>query len=329
VFSAKIFNSFTAILAILFFLSAIISTVSDIQKEASIKLEFSKLVNEVNAFNVKHESLLNSGIDNEEIYEEQSSYNSSKEALVDGYKNYYNADSYYSEGYGVVRAEAYGFPLYVELWIKTILYKDGDFIQEVMAKEANDTFGGKKGGMIIYYNAEEDLVYRNYTWKLQTVNGEYEPVFNSAWTTQATEEYMAEFGGRPGKSIYEINNRTAANEMFYRQVKDSKGDTTEHHIQYMLNPTLSTKLYKNFISYALGIVKENLVKTLTFEELTVSAIVDSQGNLKTARYKEQYAFSIYVERVNLHVSAKATSEMNYNYISFNQPINYEKPQVSL
>ena len=249
-FSVKRFNNFTALLAIIFFLSATISTISDITRESSINFEFSQLLEDVDTFNNEHANFLqeNNMDVTEPVINEVNSYQTGQEALVDAYNNYEKATSYYSEAYGKITAFAPGFSLSLELWVTNVQYPDGDFIQEVVVKEVGTLFGGKRGATLVYYKASENSVYRNFTWSVAQVQNKWVPNFNNAFIKQTVSQYIEEFGAEPGTSIYDVNNRTTVEELFFQKVKDSHNDVKEYHIQYKLNPTLSTKLYIGFFN---------------------------------------------------------------------------------
>ena len=181
--------------------------------------------------------------------------------------------------------------------------------------------------MIAFYKASENIVYRNFTWSVTKVQGKWRPNFGSVYTAQTLNQYINEFGAPPGTSIYEVNKTTAVEQLFFQKIRDSHNKVREYHVQYKLNAALSTKLYIGFIGYVLSVVEPEFVKKLDFKNLTVSAIVDSAGNLKTSRYEEKYDFTVYVRQWGINISATCNSRMNYIYASFNQPINYERPNV--
>jgi len=316
------------VLAIIFFLSATVTTIADIQKETNIKMEFSQLLEDVNVFNNEHSNLL-ANEEEETTVTDEDSFQTGEDAIVAGYENFENATSYYSQSYGVLNFNALSFPFAVELWITSVQYPDGDFVQEILAKEVGTFLGGKIGLMMAYYKKSENIVYRNFTWEVAKVDGEWVPNFYNVWSPQTVEEYIAEFGAAPGAPIYDVSTKTTVEELFFQKIKDGDNKIKEYHIQYTLNPTLSTKLYLSFIKYVLDIIQEGFVRSLSFKEITVSAIVDANGYLQTAKYKEKYDFRVYVEKWNVFISASCNSEMNYMYTLYNQEIPYEKPIIPI
>jgi hypothetical protein len=327
-FSAKLFNQITIALAIVFFLSATISTLADIRQENSIRMQFTELVQDVDVFNSEHSSLLNKP-EQQEPVKEISPFTSGKQALVTAYSNYENATSYYNESYGRMNFSALNFPFEIELWIKNMQYENGDFIQEIVAKEVGTLFGGKKGAMIAYYKKSDNVVYRNFTWNVTKQENKWVPRFTSHWSAQTLSGYIAEFGAAPGTPIYEVTNKTTVEELFFQKVKGSGNVVKEYHVQYKLNPILSTKLYISFITYVLDIVENDFVKSLSFKELTVSAIVDKNGNLSMTRYKELFDFTVMVRQWGgIHISATCHSEITYLYTLFNEPIPYDRPAIN-
>ena len=291
-------------------------------------MEFTQLLQDVDVFNNQHSSFLNEN-DQDIIQpiEEVDYFQNGKDAIVDAYKNYQQASSYYSEAYGKLTVSALSFPFSVELWMTTAKYENGDLVQQIIAKEVGDFFGGKIGAMIAFYKISDDLIYKNFTWSVSKAQNKWVANFGSNWQTQTPDDYVREFGATIGTSIYKVDYTTTVKELYFEKIKDSQNNLREYHIQYNLNPTLSTKLYKGFISYVLSIVEPDFVKSLNFKESIVSAIVDSAGNLKTARYKDTYDFTAYLRKFGIYVTASCNSEMSYMYTAFNEPINYERPNV--
>ncbi|PKK95798.1 MAG: hypothetical protein CVV59_01875 [Tenericutes bacterium HGW-Tenericutes-4] len=327
-FSAKLFNQITIALVIIFFLSATISTITDIQQENNIRLQFTELLQEVNGFNSTHSNYVSMPTPEEPETNYESLLKDGKEALVAGFSNYKTANSYYSEAYGKMSFSALNFPLEVEFWIKNIQYSDGDFVQEIVAKEVGTLFGGKKASMVVYYKKTDNLVYRNFTWTVNFVQNKWVASYNNNWTKQALANFIIEFDVAPGTSIYEVTSKTAFEELYYQNVIGVGNKTKEHHIQYKLNPSLSTKAYKGFLSYVLNFIEEDFVKSVSFKELTVSAIVDANSYLSMSKYKERFGFSVFIRQWgNITISGICSSEMTYMYMLFNQDIPYEKPNI--
>jgi hypothetical protein len=125
-----------------------------------------------------------------------------------------------------------------------------------------------------------------------------------------------------------VTSKTAFEELYYQNVIGVGNKTKEHHIQYKLNPSLSTKAYKGFLSYVLNFIEEDFVKSVSFKELTVSAIVDANSYLSMSKYKERFGFSVFIRQWgNITISGICSSEMTYMYMLFNQDIPYEKPNI--
>jgi len=328
-FSAKKFNYITYLLITIFFLSVTISTIADITKENSIRMQFNALLKDVELFNSEHSSYLT------EVPppSEPSSlveYYSSQDALVAGYNNYKEATSYYSEAYGRLTFSALNFPFEIDLWITNIQYTDGDFVQIIVAKEVGTLFNGKKGGLISYYKKADNKVYNNFTWTVSKQNNKWVPHFTGKWTQQSIEQYEEEFGAFPGTSIYDVTRRTAAEELYFNKIKNGRNEVREYNIQYKLNPVLSTKLYKNFLSYVLNIVQQDFVQKVEFKKLTLSSVIDANGYLKMSKYDEEFNFTVKVEQWgNVSLSATCYSEITYMFMLFNQTIPYEKPIITL
>ncbi|PKK95800.1 MAG: hypothetical protein CVV59_01885 [Tenericutes bacterium HGW-Tenericutes-4] len=325
-FSAKTFNKLTAILLIIFLLSVTIQTSSDILRENIIIVEFAQLLHEVNLFNIEHLNLLDyNGSDTALPINEGDSSLTSKKVLVDAYKNLSEATSYYSEAYGKLNISALKYSFSIELWITKIKYENGDFFQQIIAKEIGNFFGGETGAMTLYYSVDKDMVYRNFTWDVKLVQGKWVTVMGNARRVRSLAEYIYEVGSTPEVMVYDINNKTTVEELFFQKKKDSQNNFSEYNIQFSLNPTLSTKAYFSFISYIMDIFQKDAAKNLNFKKLTVSAIIDAKGNLKTARYEERYLLLLDVNQLGIQLTADCNSEMRYIYTSFNQTINYPRP----
>lgn len=325
-FSAKMFNKFTVLLAVIFFLSAIISTISDIQYESNVRMEFSQLVEEANLFNNEHITEVEEYVSS--MPTSNVAYETAETAILGAYNNYENANSYYSEISGtlyITNVEGIKLNVGFNINIKNILYPNGDFLQEIIVGEIGTFFGGKSAGMAFFYDAETDLIYRNFTGiavqKLDSVS------FTSSWTSQPSQSYIDKFGAPLTQSIYDVNRKTIVRELFFQKVFGANGTTKEYHVQYELNPVLSTKLYLSFITNILDLVEKDFVKSLRFQSLVVSAIIDENGNLKLAKYKEKYDFTVYVRMWGIQLTATALSNMNYLFCSFNEEITYPKPQI--
>jgi hypothetical protein len=329
-FSAKSFNKVTMVLVMLLISSIIISTFADVRSDFHIQLEFERLLSDVDEFNELHAAFL---LDNEQedIAPAQLKYETSEEALVAAYENYYNAESYYYENSGRLTAKVIGYPIKIDFWIKAALYLNGDYFQEVIAKEVGTTFGGKKGAFGLFYSAETNTVYRVFSWNVEEINGTWCSDFIPAsWGRQTIEDYTEEFGGPPNSSIYEVNTRTAVKENYYNTIKvPGTNQITEYHVNYELNAILSTKMYLGFLSYTLDFVEEGFLRSLSFKTLDVSAIIDNEGYLKTARYNETYNFTVYVKMAGIQATAVCTSKMTYNFMLFNQPIPLERPGIKV
>ena len=228
-FSAKKFNYITYLLITIFFLSVTISTIADITKENSIRMQFNALLKDVELFNSEHSSYLTEVTPPSEP--SLIEFYSSQDALVAGYNNYKEATSYYSEAYGRLTFSALNFPFEIDLWITNIQYSDGDFIQTIVAKEVGTLFNGKKGGLISYYKKSDNKVYNNFTWIVSKQNNKWVPHFTNKWTQQSLEQYEAEFGAFPGTSIYDVTRRTAAEEIYFNKLTNGKNEVRENNNQ--------------------------------------------------------------------------------------------------
>ena len=99
VFSAKMFNMMTIALSAIFFLSIAVATISSIQEESRIALEFQQMLQDVNDYNYNH--LLENTTNNiDDSTTSEAMFTNGTDAFLYGYYNYINS-TYYVESQGI------------------------------------------------------------------------------------------------------------------------------------------------------------------------------------------------------------------------------------
>ncbi|MGD9901460.1 MAG: hypothetical protein AB7S44_02855 [Spirochaetales bacterium] len=330
-FSAKLFNKFTLILAAMFFLSVIISTVADIQNDNYIQFEFNQLLEEVESFNANHLSSIDSS-NIETIYpvdQEYAHYTSGKQALINSFSNLDNATSYYNEAYGTLSTSILGVALDIDMSFVMARYENGNMVYQIVARETSNNFGGKMGAIMFYYDKVTNKIYHNSTWTLENANGVWNPVYSStSWKTKTIEEFIANYWGEPDSPLFKINNATTIEEVFFKQISSQdESENGQYHVQYKLHPILSTGVYGKFITEALNTIEPDLVRDLNFKEVIMSAIISKYGELQTMKLKQNLDFVIYIRKYNVVFTKNCNFNMTYMYSLYNQPIPFEVPTI--
>lgn len=321
-FSARMFTFLSVIMTVILFFSATFSIVTDIKKEEALRTEFEQLLSEVELFNES----LNITDDGGDEDREEIEVTDPKELLLSAFGGLDNATSYYSEVGGKIYATVMDYTVDVDLSYRMALYPNGDFVQEIMGWSSSGFFKGENRALLIYYDAAENIIYRNYIANnASKINGKL--VFNydqNAWKKQPIEDYKKEFGipeeKGVGTSNYVINEMTATKQVSYLELPTNDG--MMYSIGYQLNSTLATERYVVFISRALEMLKEGFLKELSIAELNVYATVDSYGDMVSMIFDERFQFTI---SFGVTATASCTSDFTYMFANINEEISYPRP----
>jgi hypothetical protein len=325
-FSIKILNKLISFALASFFLFTFSFAFIDYKQQLENNLEFVSLLERVEAFNSENEEPLAGENQNNSPVETIKSGN---EALLTSYSKLSNYNSYYSEMTGTLSTTTLGFPLSISISVKSIKYENGDFLQEIIAKEVGNTFGGQSGAIIYFYKKEDNLIYKNNAWSVTYIGNKVSPNYGKKWDAQLPADYYDSFHSYPWEPLYEIDNRTIVENTFFKVESDNYTSAPKYYTSHNLNPQLSTKKYLSFLSSALEIVEEDFVRAVNFQNLAVYAIIDENLNIISLRFKEQYNFTVsgFIGNVRVTVTSKCISEMTYIYNQINQNIDYPRPEL--
>jgi len=320
IFTAKVFNVFTIALSALFFLSVAVTTISSINKENQIALEFERLLADIENYNYEH----NRELDPQELEGaeaiNEAMFDNGTDAFLHAYYEYINAESYNVVSRGTTTNSVLGLNIETQSKNVMIKYTDGSASYELISYEPGNTYK-RTSAINIYYDSQTNFVYMRSTNTVNKVNDDLIAVYNSEWEYDSVSYFVEEIGIMPGESPYDFSKRAVVEEAFYNEVKS--GDTIkEYQTQIISNPTLAGGPFAKVANY-IG----NATRMPVITQMKANAIINADGTMKALELNDKFEVRTKVpvlgER-NVLCEARAV----YNFIQVGGELTIEKPDVS-
>ena len=321
VFSAKMFNMMTIALSAIFFLSIAVATISSIQEESRIALEFQQMLQDVNDYNYNHllENTTNNDIDDSTTSE--AMFTNGTDAFLYGYYNYINSPTYYVESQGISTNTVAGIVTITTL-SKNVMIKfaDGSACYELITYEQGNTYG-RTSAKQIYYDKLSNLVYMRDTKDVKEINNDLISSYTRPWEYDSVEYFVEEIGIIPGESIYNFSKKAIIDETYYKEVKVN-GVIKEYQTQIVSNATLAGKPFARVANY-IGKATQMPVVTQMIENV----IINADGTLKVLVLDDKYELKTKVPVLG-EKTVYCASKSTYRFITLGGELPVSQPDVS-
>ena len=326
--SIKTVNKLIIFMTILFALSGLFTVLDTINQRLEFQARSASLMEQVESYNFENRDFFKTANNSEPLPHDEE-MGSACESLITAFENFENANSYYSEAEGYIRGSVFGYSLYVDLFFKRALYPNGDFYQEVFASERGDRFGGRVGAMLMYYSYEEDKVYYNFTWDTEKISTtEYRPNYSeSSWTVKTIQDITGSSSTSLNIPLYDVTKGNIINEHYFSTKRNNKNQVEEYYSQVSLSAIDSTNRYRRLSENIVSAIRPDAIRGINFQEVTMSAVIGSDGNLNTVNVNDKFQARAYVYFLGINLNINAESNVNYLYSSINSDIDIERPEI--
>ena len=317
IFSAKFFNMVTVALSVIFFFSVFVSTVSSIQEEGRINLEFERMLADVETFNYRHS--LKDSIEEVGDSNQQAMFNNATDAFIHAYYDYANADTFHVISSGVTTNAILGLDIKTDSKNIMIKYADGSASYELVSYEPGNKYG-RTTAIQIYFDSVTNLIYMRETTNVTKISGDLVTAYSAAWEYAGVDFFVKEIGIMPGESIYNFSKNAVVDELFYQEVKVG-GAIREYHTLVKSNPTLAGRPFARVAKFI-----ADAVEMPQITQMKTGAIIDANGRLKTLSFDDK--FQVKTRVLGTVQTVKCDSKATYNFITIDGEILEPKPDVS-
>lgn len=318
-FSAKVFNLFTIALSILFFLSVVVATVSSIQEENRIALEFEQMMSDIADFNYNH-SLEDSSTVNIEEGDTEAMFDNGTDAFIHAYYNYINAPTYHVISKSNTTNSIIGIDIKTQSQNTMIKFEDGSALYELITYEEGNTYG-RTDSKKIFYDATSNLVYLRETRDIRKSGEDFVAVYSKPWEYAGIEFFLNEAGFMPGESVYDFSKKAVIEETYYKEVKVN-GVIKEYQTQIISNATLAGKPFAKVAKYL-----ANAVELPVITQMKENLIINADGTIKALFLDDKFEVKTKVGPTVMTV--KCASQSTYYFMNIGkEPLAVEKPDVS-